>query len=301
MEVVTNTQIADLPLVAQDEVRDMYQLSQQKKLIVYTDRMHVNGELLEFPIPYRGAILNQISLYWKNKFTHLIGHNLIAQQVTKFPDNLQPYSKILNGRSVIVQELRELPLYFKVIGNLVGDEWDMYKKTQRINGRLLPKGIREGHRLENAVVTAYPGEALRKQPIDDINKWAQRMFGPMLFKTIEDACLSIYGVARNYAAARGVIIADAMFEFGLHEGTPYIINEVMTPESSTFWSGENFVPSEKQPSLDKQPLLDWYAQRNKADGQSAVPQDVIKEVSKRHHAIYQLMTGKVPAPSAETA
>ena len=301
MEIVMQTALSGLELASRDDVHDIYVLPQEKQLVVYTDRMAVSGQALDNPVPYRGVMFSQISLYWMNKFTHLVGNNLVAQAVERFPQGFQAHAAQLKGRSVIAQKLRLLPMTFRVIGNLIGAEWQAYKETRIVGGKSLPKGLREGDRIENPIMIVLPSAEILNRGVDDPTKWAQRMFGPMLFKNLEDICLSIYGVARGYAGRRGIVIADTHFEFGVHEGTPYIIGDVMTPETSTYWSADTLTPGQPQAGMDRKPLLDWLAAEGWESPQPLpeVPQEVIAETSKRCRAIFDVMTGKIPLPEQE--
>ncbi len=301
MEVVTETKITELPLAFQDDVRDVYTLPRQQQLVVYTDRMPLRGSVLNKPVPFRGFVLNQITLYWVNRFTHLVGHNIVAQQFERFPQELRAHAAALKGRSVITQTLKPLPLRFRVVGNLAGDDWREYRETRRVGGRLLGRGLQEADRLEQPVLIPVPNPELARLEIDDIGKWAQRMYGPKLFSTLEDICLSIFGVARNYAAPRGIIIADTWFEFALHEGTPYIINQVMTPDSSSYWPVEGFAPGGPQPSLEKQELLDWLDLMgwNADQPLPEVHKELLSETTKKYRMIFDVMTGRVALPKKE--
>ena len=303
MQVVKETAIPGLHMAVQDDIHDIYALPQEKQLVIHTDRMAVAGQVLDKPIPYRGVMFSQITLYWVNRFnnTRLVGNNLVVQAVERFPQEFQPYAAMLKGRSVITQKLKRLPLSFRVVGNLIGDEWKKYQETRMVAGKPLPKGMKEADRLENPIMVIVPTGDLVKQGIDDLNKWAQRMYGPMLYKNLEDICLSIFAVTRGYAARRGMLIADTHFEFGLHEGTPYIINDVMTPDTSTYWYADDYVRGQIPPSLDRQPVLDWLASEGwkKSQPLPEIPQDVITETSRRYRAIFDVMTGKVALPEKE--
>jgi len=297
MEIVIQTDINGLQLEGRDEFRDVYALPQEKQLIVYTDRMSVNGAVLDKPVPYRGVFQNQISLFWMNKFTHLVGHTLVAQTVEGFPPEAQPYAEALRGRSILSQKLKNLPMRFRVVGNLAGEDWESYKATRIVGGQLLPKGMRLGDRIEKAIMIVIPAAGRAKPEADDMNKWAQRMYGPMLYKSVEDICLSIFGVARNYAAARGYTIANTVFDLAMHEGTPYIFGDVMTPESSTFWLTDSIVPGQVPPNFTRQLIDEWLSREgwNQTQPLPEVPKEVVTETAKRYRTILELMTGKLPA------
>lgn len=297
MEVVVETDIPELELIERDEVRDIYALSRDKHLIVYTDRISIGGCRLDKPISLRGVVLHQISLYWMQKFSHMAKHTLVADQFKKFPPVLQPYEKILTGRSMIVQVLKKMPLNFQVIGNVSGKNWEAYKETGRVKGRLLPKGLKESDRLANPMLLVTT-EELSMPENEDMIKWAQRMYGPQRFKTLEDICLSVFGVARNYAAARGIIIAESSFEFALFDGNPFFIGQVMTPETTLFWSQDDFVPGQVQPDFEKQAIYEWLAGEGWSDGMAlpSMPKEVVDDVMRRERQIFNVMTGKVAKP-----
>ena len=296
MSVVMQSAIPGLTLLSQDGVHDVYALPQQKQLVVYTDRMTVSGQLLGAAIPYRGLMFSQITLYWLTRFKHLVGHNLVTRSIERFPREAIPYAAMLKGRSAISQKLKELPLAFRVIGNLTGAEWRSYQETRTVAGKSLSRGLRESDWLEKPIMIIVPTSSdISKQDMGDISKWTQRMYGPVLYKKIEDICLSIFSVARGYAARRGLVIADTFFEFGLHEGTPYIINDVMTPERSTYWSAAAFAAGPPQMRWDRQPLLEWLAAQGWKKNQPLpeIPPDIISAISSRCRAIYDVMAGKV--------
>lgn len=301
MDVIFETDIAELQVHAKDRVRDIYDLPKDKQLVIYTDRITAFGYELDKPIPLRGAVLHQISLYWILKFTHMAGHNIVAYQMKTFPPELQRYEKILSGRSIIVQNLKSMPLLFKVIGNLSGEDWKTYKATERVGGRLLPKGIPEAGRLASPMLVVEPLGDFTRNEFEDTNKWAQRMFGQQNFKTLEDICLSVFGVARNYAAARGLIIADASFEFALFDGKPYFVSPVMTLETATYWPLDGYKAGQPQPDYEKQPIYDWLKVEGWREGEAfpPLPGDVIKEVMRREREIFNIMTGKVAKENSD--
>ena len=299
MDVVFESVIPELELVTRDAVRDIYNLPQDKQLIVYTDRITAFGYELDKPIPLRGVVLHQISLFWIQKFAHMAGFNLVTQQFKKYPDMLQPHEKILAGRSLIVQPLKQMPLRFRVIGNLYGEDYKTYKATERVGGRLLPKGIQECGRLADAMLVVEPVGDMTRIDTEDMNKWAQRMYGPQNYKTLEDICLSVFGVARNYAAARGLIIAESSFEFALFDGQPYFIGQVMTPETTSYWPLAGFKAGQPQPDYEKQPMYDWLKAEGWKENEAMPPltKEVVNDVMRREREIFNIMTGKVAKPT----
>jgi len=302
MQVVHISNLPGMNRSSYDEGHDYYDLPQQKQLVIHTDRLAVQGKPLSQPIPFKGVIFNQISLYWANKFPHLVGHNLVAQAMTRFPPAFHAHAAQLKGRSVIVQRLRELPLKFRVIGNVFGDDWLSYQKNRTVGGSSVPRGLKESARMERPVLSVIPTNSnVVEQGSPEAYKWGQRMLGNVLFKKIEDISLSIFAVARNYAAKRGILIADTVFEFGLHEGNPYLINDVLTPSTSTYWSAEGFEPGQPQPLMDRQPVLNWLSAQEWEPSQPCppLPQPLLADISNRYRTIFNVMTGKIAQPPKE--
>ena len=298
MDVLFASEIPELELVGRGEVCDIYALPEGKQLLIYTDRVTAHGYELDKPIPLRGVVLHQISLYWTQKFAHMAGHNIVAHTVKKFPAILQPHEKMLSGRSLVIQPLKQLPLRFRVIGSLSGEDWKTYKDSGKICGRMLPKGIPECGHLANPMLVIEPAGELSINEGEDMTKWAQRMYGPHNYKTLEDICYSVFGVARNYAAARGIIIAESSFEFALFDGKPYFVAQVMTPETTVYWPQEGFKAGQPQPDYEKQAIYEWLRAEGWSDGNMLpeLPKNVIGEVIKRERELFNVMTGKVAKP-----
>lgn len=299
MQVVQETNITEFPLAARDDVRDIYDLSENKQLVVYTDRLTVQGARLGVPLPFKGLTLYQINSYWMSRFTHLVSNYLVTQKMVELDKMLAPYEQQLKGRSAIVRKVRPLPLLFRVIGCLSGEHWKTYAETGGLCGQMLPRGLKECKRLEKPLLVMETRGDLCVQG-EDMVKWMQRMFGLKLYQNIADTCLSIFGVARNYALARGIMISDTAFEFGVENGSACLINEVMTPDSSSYWEAENCKPGQSA-SFEKQYLSAWLAQEDWDPSKPLppVPQSVMNKTIKAYQALYNIMTGKVALRKAE--
>ncbi|MDR2727478.1 MAG: phosphoribosylaminoimidazolesuccinocarboxamide synthase [Deltaproteobacteria bacterium] len=288
----TPINLKDFPLVAQDKSRDIHTLSDTSQLVVYTDRLYAyDAEMLEI-VPDKGIMLNQISNYWMHRFTHLAGNYLAAPE-EGLPEALLPYASALAGRCAIVRKLKPLPFQFLTIGSLGGSDWQAYKETGMVRGQFLPRGLQESERMDQVVM--IPISTNDTENNDDGRRRAQRLLGQKLFTDVEEVCLSVFGVARNYAAARGLSIADARFEFGLVGGNICMINEVMTPDVATYWPGDP-IPGEPQPVFERQNMYSWLkVQRwNPKQPPPSLPDLLIKEVVKRYRVVCDIMTGKVP-------
>ena len=289
----TPIKFKEFPLIAQDRSRDIHTLSDTSLLVVYTDRLYAHDvEMLE-TVPDKGVMLNQISTYWMNRFTHLAGNYIISQEEGDLPQALLPHASTFAGRYAIVRKLKALPFQFLALGSLGGSDWEAYKKTGMVRGQYLPRGLQESERMDQAMMIPIPTNDMDR--IGDGRKQAQRLLGPKLFTDAEETCLSIFGVARNYAAARGLTIADARFEFGLAGNNICLINEVMTPDVATYWPGEP-VPGEPQPVFERQNMYSWLkVQRwDPKTPPPSLPELLIKEVVKRYRVVCDVMTGKVP-------
>ena len=257
MQVVTETEIAEFPLVARGKVRDVYALDEGTLLLVTTDRMSAFDVVLRDPVPYKGVVLNQLTLFWMEKFAGLIKNHLLEHDVARFPAALHGYRSVLEGRSVLARRANPLPLECIVRGNLAGTGWKEYCADGSVSGHLLAKGLRESETFAEPLFTpsTKAGPDSHDQSISRGQGIA--LVGRKLFQAVEKISLAIFREARNYAATRGIIIADTKFEFGLVGDDLYLIDEVLTPDSSRFWPKEGFVPGKPQPSFDKQYLRDW--------------------------------------------
>ncbi len=294
MQVVSETDLKVIPFENRDSVRDIYKLPNDKQLIIHTDRAHVDGVKLPVPLPYRGVMINQISMYWMNRFTHLIGNNIVAHNVEKFPVELQAHRLLLANRSVVAQKLKPLPLHCRVFGNLIGEAWKEYQRTGLLGGRRGPKGLQEADLLERPYLQLKVGGNLGSQ-VENAEKWAQRMLGMKIFSDVSDACLAIFGVARNYAAARGMIVPEAFFEFGLDSGKVYLVNDVLSPLSATYWSAEDFTPGGPQPDLENKELHAWLVAQgwNRNNSMPDIPKEILEQRAKKCRWAFEIMTGRV--------
>lgn len=282
------------PLVAKEKSRDIYAVSERSLLVVYTDRLYADEVEMPSPLPGKGVLLNQISNYWMNRFPHLVSNYLFVREIEQFPPSLKAHAAELADRSVIVHKIKALPFRFLVLGSIGGAAWQSYRATGAVQGQHLPRGLKESDWLEQSVVIPLPvGDAGgRGEP--DGRKRAQRLLGQKLYAAIEEVCLAIFGVARNYAAARGLTLADARFEFSQIDGKPCLINEVLTPDVATYWPG-NAAPGTSQPVFERQNLYTWLDLQkwNKKAPGPDLPPELLGETIKRYQILADIMTGKV--------
>lgn len=291
MKVTTKTDIKEFPLLNRGKVRDIYDIDDSTLLIVTTDRMSAFDVIMNEPVPYKGVILNQITLFWMKKFAHLVKNHLIESDVDKFPAALAPYREELEGRSVLVKKAKPLPVECIVRGYITGSGWKDYKATGSVCGYKLPEGLLESARLEQPLFTPSTKAELGEHDENISTARAAEILGKDIANQIENIALALFKEGRAWAESRGIIIADTKFEFGLDEdGNVVLGDEMLTPDSSRFWPLEGYEPGHSQPSFDKQFVRDWL--KANPDSNYDLPQDVIDKTIAKYLEAYELLTGK---------
>ena len=292
MKVVVKTEISAYPLLSRGKVRDIYDVDEKTLLIVTTDRMSAFDVIMNEPIPYKGVILNQITLFWMEKFKHIIPNHLIESDVNRFPAALAPWKDELEGRAVIVRKAKPLPVECIVRGYITGSGWKDYKATGSVCGYKLPANLRESDKLEPALFTPSTKAELGKHDENISVAQAAELLGAETAAQVERTTLAIYEAGRTYAAGRGIIVADTKFEFGFIDGKLHLIDEVLTPDSSRFWPADQYKPGQGQPSFDKQYLRDWLEKQpwNKQPPPPALPEEIIKATANRYQEAYDILT-----------
>ena len=245
MKVTTQTDIKEFPLLNRGKVRDIYDIDDSTLLIVTTVRMSAFDVIMNEPVPYKGVILNQITLFWMKKFAHLVKNHLIERDVDKFPAALAPYREELEGRSVLVKKAKPLPVECIVRGYITGSGWKDYKTTGSVCGYKLPEGLLESARLEQPLFTPSTKAELGEHDENISTARAAEILGKDIADQIESIALALFKEGRAWAESRGIIIADTKFEFGLDEdGNVVLGDEMLTPDSSRFWPLEGYEPAE---------------------------------------------------------
>ena len=293
MNIVTKTSIREYPLLSRGKVRDIYEIDPQTLLIVTTDRMSAFDVIMNEPIPYKGVVLNQITLYWMDACKDLVRNHLLATDVRDFPAALAPHAGELEGRAVIVRKAKPLPIECIVRGYLTGSGFKDYKATGSVCGYKIPAGLVDSDKLDTPLFTPSTKADLGAHDENITLADAKSRIGEGLLKKIQELSLAIYSRGRDLAAERGIIIADTKFEFGLDGKDILLIDEVMTPDSSRFWPADKYVPGQSQPSFDKQYLRDWLSGTgwDKTPPPPALPAEVIAETQKKYLEAYELLTG----------
>ena len=292
MKVVVKTDISAYPLLSRGKVRDIYNVDEKTLLIVTTDRMSAFDVIMDEPIPYKGVILNQITLFWMDKFKHIIPNHLLESDVNRFPAALAPWKDELEGRAVLVRKASPLPVECIVRGYITGSGWKDYQATGSLCGYTLPANLRESDRLEPAIFTPSTKAELGQHDENISVAAAARLLGEDMARKVEETSLAIYEAGRTYAAGRGIIVADTKFEFGMIDGELHLIDEVLTPDSSRFWPADQYKPGQGQPSFDKQYLRDWLKKQpwNMQPPPPPLPEDIIKATADKYKEAYDILT-----------
>ncbi|MFO7717855.1 MAG: phosphoribosylaminoimidazolesuccinocarboxamide synthase [Desulfohalobium sp.] len=293
MQTVHHTELSGFDLLSQGKVRDMYALDASRLLIVTTDRMSAFDVILPDPIPGKGIVLNQLTLFWMERFADLLPNHTLSADVSAYPDSVAAYAEQLRGRSVLARRAKPLPIECIVRGYLSGSGWKDYQRTGTVCGHTLPEGLQESQKLPQPIFTPSTKAAMGGHDENITRAQARELIGETVFAQVEALSLQMYARARDYASERGIIIADTKFEFGLIEDQLVLIDEVLTPDSSRFWAQDQHTLGQSQPSFDKQFLRDWLTQSgwDKQPPAPNLPVDVIAQTKEKYHQAYTLLTG----------
>jgi len=284
--------IRSLPRLAQGKVRDIYAVGADKMLIVASDRLSAFDVVFADPIPDKGRVLNEMANFWFAKLGNIVPNQLTGidpETVVLENERLQ-----VKGRSVVVKKLKPLPIEAVVRGYLTGSGWKDYQKTGSVCGLSLPKGLQQASKLPTPIFT--PATKAAEGHDENISfAEAEKLIGKPLAAKVRDVSIRLYREASDYAATRGIIIADTKFEFGLDsQGNLVLIDEVLTADSSRFWPADSYRVGSSPPSFDKQYVrdyletLDW----NKAPPAPKLPPEVIARTSQKYREALERLTGR---------
>lgn len=292
MKVVVKTDITAYPLLSRGKVRDIYNVDEKTLLIVTTDRMSAFDVIMNEPIPYKGVILNQITLFWMEKFKNIVPNHLLESDVNRFPEALAPWKDELEGRAVLARKADPLPVECIVRGYITGSGWNDYQASGSLCGYALPTGLQESDKLEPAIFTPSTKAELGQHDENLSVAQAARLLGNDMARQVEQTALALYEAGRAYAASRGIIVADTKFEFGFIDGKLHLIDEVLTPDSSRFWPADQYKAGQGQPSFDKQYLRDWLKAQpwDMQPPPPPLPEDVIRITADKYKEAYEIIT-----------
>ena len=292
MQIATQSSI-ELPGVKKlrsGKVREVFDLG-DTLLFVVSDRISAFDVILPDPIPYKGAVLNQISAFWFGRFSDIRNH-VVTSDFDEFPKELQKFGDQLAGRSMIVKKTQPLPVECVVRGYLAGSGWKEYQQSQSVCGIKLPANLKQASQLPEPIFTpATKAETGHDENID--MKRCVKILGEEIADRVKTLSLEIYSRGREHAAQHGIIVADTKFEFGTVNGELLLIDECLTPDSSRFWPVNEYVVGQSPPSFDKQfvrdylETLDW----DKTPPAPQLPNDVIEKTSAKYGEAFRRLTG----------
>ena len=286
------SKIKSLPRLGKGKVRDIYAVGQDKMLIVTSDRLSAFDVVLSDPIPDKGRVLNEMANFWFARLGHIVPNQLTGidpESVVADDERAQ-----VRGRSVVVKKLKPLPIEAVVRGYIIGSGWKDYQRSGRICGIELPKGLQQAQKLPEPIFT--PATKAESGHDENISfEQAEKLIGDALARKVREVSIQLYKEASEYAASKGIIIADTKFEFGLDGSNQLVlIDEVLTADSSRFWPRDSYRIGVSPPSYDKQfvrdylETLDW----NKEPPAPKLPEDVIARTSEKYREALQRLTGR---------
>ena len=292
-DILTETKFDDLKLAAKGKVRDIYEID-DTLLMITSDRLSAFDVVLPDPIPDKGSVLTQISVFWFEKFKDIVNNHLISADVDQYPDQLKKYSEILKNRSMLVKKAQPLPVECIVRGYITGSGWKSYQDEGHVCGIKLPTGLKESEKLSEPLFTPSTKAEVGDHDINISFADTIDLIGKEKAEKLKDLSLAIYKKGADIANEKGIIIADTKFEFGILDDEIILIDEVLTPDSSRFWPKATFSPGESQKSYDKQAVRDWLTNSgwNKKAPGPTLPNEIIQNTSETYKEIFKLLTGK---------
>lgn len=275
---------------SQGKVRDIYDLG-DKLLIVASDRISAFDYILPSEIPFKGEVLTRISKFWFEKFADLVPNHMLSTSVADLPEQFQPYADYLAGRFMLVKKAKPIMVECIVRGYLTGSGKKTYDQDGTVCGIKLPEGLTEASKLAEPIFTPSTKAAIGDHDENISYEQLVEREGAEIASQLRDLSIKIYSAAAEYAATRGIIIADTKFEFGLdEEGNVLLADEVLTPDSSRFWRLDQYKPGEGQSSFDKQFVRNWL--KANPDNNATLPQEVVDKTIALYKEAYTMLTGK---------
>jgi phosphoribosylaminoimidazole-succinocarboxamide synthase len=286
------TYFPELQLHAKGKVRDIYDLN-DRLLFIATDRISAFDYVLATGIPEKGRVLTQISLFWFEFLKDIVSNHLVTASVDEYPEELKKYAGQLRGRSMLVKKAQMVDIECVARGYISGSAWKEYQQQGTVCGIQLPKGLRESDKLPEPIFTPATKALSGHDENISFDEMCKRT-GKELANQLRDLTLKIYQKASDYAAGRGIIIADTKFEFGHTGGQLVLADEVLTPDSSRFWPADKYQPGRAQESFDKQFVRDYLEsiKWNKQPPAPALPDDVARKTSDKYIQAYRILAGR---------
>ena len=278
------------------KVRDIYDAG-DNLLMVASDRISAFDYILPDEIPYKGEVLNRISAFWFDKFADLVPNHMVSIDTTDFPADFADYGDYLSGRTMLVKKAEPIMIECIVRGYLTGSGKKTYDADGTVCGISLPAGLTEASKLPEPLFTPSTKATIGDHDENISYERCVELVGEDIASQIRDLSLTIYKAAAEYAATRGIIIADTKFEFGVIDGKVTLIDECLTPDSSRFWPADSYEEGKVQPSYDKQYVRDWLKVNWDFSGDAPqLPAEVIEGTSARYREAYEIITGEKFVP-----
>jgi phosphoribosylaminoimidazole-succinocarboxamide synthase len=293
MSTLYESSLRSLPLLGRGKVRDNYAVGHDRLLIVTTDRLSAFDVILGEPIPDKGRVLNQMANFWFERLKHIVPNHLtdVAPETVVAPDEAEQ----VKGRAVVVKRLEPILVEAVVRGYLAGSGWKDYQETGAVCGVKLPAGLANAEKLPEPIFTPAAKAEIGHHDENITFEDVERRIGTELAATIRDISIKLYQEASEYAATRGIIIADTKFEFGLDgNGKLFLMDEALTADSSRFWPADQYRVGSNPPSFDKQFVRDWLETQdwNKAPPAPKLPDDVVAKTSEKYREALERLTGQ---------
>lgn len=281
------------------KVRDIYDCG-DNLLMVASDRISAYDFVLPDEIPTKGEVLTRISAFWFDRFADLVPNHLVSMDVADFPEEFSQWADYLDGRAMLVRKAQPLPVECIVRGYLTGSGKKTYDEDGTVCGIALPDGLQEASKLPEPIFTPSTKAELGDHDENISFERCSEIVGPEVAERLRSLSTALYKAASEYAAERGIIIADTKFEFGLIDGEIVLIDECLTPDSSRFWPASTYVEGEVQPSYDKQYVRDWLRANWDMEGEPPhLPADVVEGTAARYQEAYEIVCGEPFVPAKE--
>ncbi|MEO6423586.1 MAG: phosphoribosylaminoimidazolesuccinocarboxamide synthase [Candidatus Nitrotoga sp.] len=291
MSVLLESNLTSLPLLHRGKVRDIYEVDDERLLIVQTDRLSAFDVILPTPVPGKGQVLTTLSNFWFNKLNHVLPNHLTGIKPESLVETDEERAQLAE-RAFVVKRLRPVPIEAIVRGYLVGSAWKEYQETGMVCGIKLPADLQEAQKLSQPIFTPSTKAAAGEHDENISFEQAVKLLGTPRANAVRHAALSLYSQAAEYAATKGIIIADTKFEFGVDSsGKMYLIDEVLTPDSSRLWPADQYNVGHNPPSFDKQFVRDWLEASgwNKQYPAPKIPTDIIEKTAEKYHEAVRLL------------
>ena len=289
---IREVNIKEYKLISRGKVRDIYDL-EDSLLFIATDRISAFDQIMHETIQNKGFILNQISKFWFEKTSGIVGNHFITDNPSSIHKNLEKYGDFIDGRSMLVRKADVIPFECIVRGYITGSAWEEYKKSKTVNGESIDCKLLESEQFREPIFTP----STKAETGHDINisfEYMKNKIGKKTAEAIKKYSLDLYKYGFEYALKKDIIIADTKFEFGIVDNKIILIDEILTPDSSRFWPLNNHVPGNKMIGLDKQFLRNYLINVNwdKSSSPPHLPESVVNKISERYVSIYNTLTGK---------